>query len=194
MNERLSESDLLRRLAELPREIQPGKDPWPTISARISGEPAERENAVSRSAWAGRAVAAAVAVAVLTGVWLGSVRESSRPPAQPVVAAAETTPEPAAVSTLAGVVAASEAEYQAAFREFIPVGDYSRERLQPQTLENIEKGWADMRSTEAALNAALEENPNNRFLNDRMLELRARQLGFLQQLASLDLANRRMNS
>jgi hypothetical protein len=53
-------------------------------------------------------------------------------------------------------------------------------------------GWADLRTTEAALMAALEENPNNRFLNERMLELRARQLGFLKQLVSLDRKNRRL--
>jgi hypothetical protein len=34
--------------------------------------------------------------------------------------------------------------------------------------------------------------PNDPFLNDRLLQLRARQLGFLQRLATLDLNDRRM--
>jgi hypothetical protein len=42
------------------------------------------------------------------------------------------------------------------------------------------------------LAAALDENPDDPFLNDRMFELRARQLGFLKQLVKLDRNNRRM--
>jgi hypothetical protein len=49
-----------------------------------------------------------------------------------------------------------------------------------------------MRDTDLRLAAALEANPNDPFLNDRMLELRARQLGFLQRLATIDLENRRL--
>ncbi|MGD2128139.1 MAG: hypothetical protein PVJ33_02775 [Lysobacterales bacterium] len=194
MKERLTERELLLRLAELPREIEPRQDPWPDIAARISGAAQKPKMPVARRTWAWRAAAASLVAAVAAGVWLAPSHENAQTGAEPAIAATEPVSRSAPVSTIAGSVAASEAEYQAAFREFIPVGDYSRESLAPQTLENIEKGWADMRSAEAALSAALEQNPNNRFLNDRMLELRARQLGFLQQLASLDLANRRMNT
>jgi hypothetical protein len=93
--------------------------------------------------------------------------------------------------SLPGFLAASEAEYLAAFREFIPLG-HSRSVLPLQTVEKIEMGWADLVSTETALAAALEKHPNDPFLNERMLELRARQLGFLKQLATLDSSNRRM--
>lgn len=194
MNERLTERDLLLRLAELPREIEPRQDPWPDIAARISGAAQKPERPAVQRTWVWRAVAASLVAAVAAGVWLAPGHDSAQTGTEPALAAAEPVSGPAPVSTIAGSVAASEAEYQAAFREFIPVGDYSRESLAPQTVENIEKSWADMRSAEAALSAALEQNPNNRFLNDRMLELRARQLGFLQQLASLDLANRRMDT
>ena len=87
-------------------------------------------------------------------------------------------------------LAGSEAEYQAAFREFIGVGQ-SRSALSPQTIDHIATGWADLRGVELALTRALADDPDNRFLNDRMLELRARQLAFLRQLASLDQSNRR---
>jgi hypothetical protein len=194
MNERLTERELLHRLAELPREIEPRQDPWPDIAARISGAVGKPEMPAARRTWVWRAVAASLVAAVAAGVWLAPGTESTPTGTEPTIATAEPVSSPAPVSTIAGSVAASEAEYQAAFREFIPVGDFSRESLAPQTLENIEKSWADMRNAEAALSAALEQNPDNRFLNDRMLELRARQLGFLQQLASLDLANRRMNT
>jgi len=195
MNDRLSEQALLRLLSELPREVPPGNDPWPGIAARISGVNVAPVASAPRRAWIWRAAAASVAIAIIAGIWVTSGRNVARPPSEPSVAVASPDRGQApSVSTLAGLVAASEAEYQAAFREFIPVGDYSRQNLPPQTLEKIEMGWAEMRTAEAALSAALEQNPNDRFLNNRMLELRARQLGFLQQLASLDLANRRMNT
>jgi hypothetical protein len=98
---------------------------------------------------------------------------------------------PATTVAAPGLLDAIDAEYLAAFREFINVGD-SRDSLAPQTVEKIEMGWADLRVTETALVAALEENPENLFLNERMLELRARQLGFLKQLITLDRNNRRM--
>ncbi|MFC1695850.1 hypothetical protein ACFL1C_06975 [Pseudomonadota bacterium] len=89
------------------------------------------------------------------------------------------------------LLSTADAEYVAAFREFITIGKSGAD-LSPQTVEKIEGGWADLRTTEEALAAALEQNPGDLFLNERMLELRARQLGFLKQLAALDRNNRRM--
>jgi hypothetical protein len=89
------------------------------------------------------------------------------------------------------MIAGSEAEYLAAFREFIPVGD-SRSRLPAQAVEMIETSWTELTNAESELAAALEQNPNDPFLNKRMLELRARQLSFLKQLAVLDFNNRRL--
>ncbi|MDH3924947.1 MAG: hypothetical protein OET41_10080, partial [Xanthomonadales bacterium] len=89
-----------------------------------------------------------------------------------------------------GILYAVDAEYQAAFREFISVSD-SQSGLNAQTVEKLESTWADLRVAETALVAALQENPGDSFLNQRMLELRARQLGFLKQLVTLDRNNRR---
>ena len=75
--------------------------------------------------------------------------------------------------------------------QFIAVGD-SREQIPATTVEKIETGWADLVQVETALADALEQNPNDPFLNKRLLELRARQLGFLRQLAMLDHSNRRL--
>jgi hypothetical protein len=47
---------------------------------------------------------------------------------------------------------------------------------------------------ERALQSALDEHPGDRFLNQKMLELRSRQLGFLRQLAGLDHSNRRLTT
>lgn len=201
MTGRIGEQELLRRIAELPRDIRPARDPWPAIFARIGqGAGQETGHGTGKNARWGRlprwrllGAAASVALALAAG-WLLLPEVTAPPtasaPAGPVEFAASES-GPGVLSGLRATVAASEAEYQAAFREFIPVGS-ARASLSPQTVALIETGWADLRRAEAELAAALATRPNNPFLNDRMLELRARQLSFLQRLASLDLENRRL--
>ncbi len=89
-----------------------------------------------------------------------------------------------------GALTASELEYQAAFREFISVGE-SRVYLPQQDVEHLIAGWADLNGAETALTNAMRENPGNSFLSAKMLELRSRQLDFLKQVASLDQNSRR---
>jgi hypothetical protein len=191
MTQGIGEQELLRRIAELPREIRPGRDPWPEISARIavSAVPSARVARLPR--WSLMGAAASVALALAAG-WL-LVSERAAAPVAPGSPSelAQTGVSPEAVSGLRASLKASEAEYRAAFREFIPVGS-ARPNLSPQTLAVIETGWAEMWQTETELTAALAMRPNDPFLNDRLLQLRARQLGFLQRLATLDLNDRRM--
>jgi hypothetical protein len=184
-----SEKELLNRLSGLPREISPGNDPWEKIAARLddrqaalAGEPARRGG----RAWPMMAVAASAVLAlaiVLLQVQQGTVPDL---PAVSSSAGPDTIADP-----MPAVRAGSEAEYLAAFREFVTVGD-SRERIPAQTVEQIETGWAELQQVETALEDALALNPEDPFLNKRMLDLRAKQLGFLRQLAALDHSNRRL--
>lgn len=197
MTQGIGEQELLRRIAELPREIQPGRDPWPEISARIavSGAPSPRAARLpwwSLPRWSLVGAAASVALALAAGWLLVSERaEEAVAPGSPAEFAGTGVISPEAVFGLRATLTASEAEYRAAFREFIPVGS-ARSNLPPQTVAVIETGWAEMRETETELTTALAMRPNDPFLHDRLLQLRARQLGFLQRLATLDLDNRRM--
>ena len=186
MRRSMDERELLRRIADLPREIEPAIDPWPQIAARIE-KAGERRAGSGPAPWLWRAAAATLVVALAAGLLFGP-RWDGAPtaPAGPAVA----TPA-AGDYHLPASLAANEAEYQAAFREFIAVGR-ARPALSDLTIDRIEAGWADMREMENALTAALEESPDNAFLAARMMELRARQLGFLQQLAALDQDYRRL--
>ena len=188
----MNEKELLQQIADLPREIEPPGDGWPGIEARIQDEsraPAGRSGLRRPGVWA---VAASVLVAFTVG-WLGG--QSWRTDPTPVNQAGHDMALQTAVpaqAAYAQMLAATEAEYQAAFREFIPVGA-SRGQLSQATLENIELGWADLLAAETALARALSENPADPFLVRKMIDLRAKQLLFLQQLASLDQMNRRIN-
>lgn len=194
MSHRMNEQELLARLAELPREMKPGRDLWPEIDAGITKLESQAASTKSSGRWWFQAAAASVVLILTAGVLLKPLYDVNAPSSEPV-ASNGTTPtvvkpgvRGAGSSRFLNV---ADAEYLAAFREFINAGE-SRSDLAPQTIEKIESGWADLRVTEAALTVALEENPGNLFLNERMLELRARQLGFLQQLVSLDRNNRRL--
>jgi hypothetical protein len=191
----MSEKELLIRLADLPREISPGRDPWPEISAAIGTAPAGTGSLKRRvNGWL-MAAAASLMLAISAGLILkplfdeSPVSTESLASIDPVTAPIEVRAYENAGAT--GMLDIVDAEYVAAFREFINVRDPNG-GLAPQTVEKIEKGWADLRSTEEALVAALDQNPGNLFLNERMIELRARQLGFLKQLVSLDRNNRRL--
>jgi hypothetical protein len=195
MSPRTSEKELLNRLANLPREISPGRDPWPGISAAIGRSPVGSGSAKSRTSRWLLAAAASVLLAVSAGLLLKPLYEESALSTDSLVSSDTVTAtvesnvyENASAPGMFNIV---DAEYVAAFREFVNAGG-SHGVLAPQTVEKIEMGWADLRSTEEALAAALEQNPNDLFLNERMLELRARQLGFLKQLVSLDRNNRRL--
>lgn len=191
MTNGIGEQELLRRIAQLPREVSPGRDPWADIADRIGQHDRQAGHSRRPAHWRLLAVAASVTLALAVG-WL-LAPEFAAPPVAPAGQAelAGSEPGPEALSGLRASVRASEAEYQAAFREFIPVGS-ARTSLSPQTVALIETSWDDLRRTESELAAALAIRPNDPFLNDRMLELRARQLGFLQRLAALDLNDRRL--
>lgn len=187
MKQIMTEKELLERLASLPREIAPARDVWPSISSRIErGGPsvAVKQTLHGRWQWA---AAASVAVAFAAGLMLG--HQGLTVPGSPATAAPGTN-QVAHMGSLSATLAATELEYQAAFREFISIGS-SRDSLAPRTVEKLVLSWADLRKSETGLTIALEDNPDSHFLNSKMLELRSRQLEFLQQIAALDQSSRR---
>ena len=80
---------------------------------------------------------------------------------------------------------AVELEYASAYKGFRPL------MLQPSlfeasTTDELRASWADMQDAEEALKAALAEYPENPFLSEKLLNLRAQQLEFMRQLHMLD--------
>jgi hypothetical protein len=189
MNEKMTEKGLLARLEALPREIAPDRDVWPAIANRIEKEPAVSPEPVSSNRWWYPAVAASFALLIAAGILLE--RQETRVPV-PVQAdmASEVQGEFVRTGGLSGTLFATELEYQAAFREFISVSEPTG-NLKHQTVEKMIAGWKDLRESEVGLNLALQQNPGNPFLNEKMLKLRSRQLEFLKQIATLDRNSRR---
>lgn len=186
MNDRrdgeMTEAELIRQLGELPRRMEPRNDPWPQIASRITAQPARP----SRLANPWFSLAAGVALAFAVGVFAGKNWQTTTDQSFSDTDLANLD----VTSSLGGALAGAEREYQAAFSEFATIGQ-SSPTLKATTLEAIEHDWQEMLDAESALTVALEQYPNNPWLNQRMLELRDRQLRMLKQLAGLDRTSRR---
>ena len=145
MKQGLSEQELLARLRSLPREITPDTDAWPAIAQRIGQEDTPyRQQSSSR--WWMHAVAASVAVVFVAGVLIGRQWDTTPGMEQPGFDLANQA-QAVWVGGLAGALTANELEYQAAFREFISVGEF-RENLPQLAVENLTAAWLDLSEAE----------------------------------------------
>ena len=176
------DTELVTAIGGLSRSLPPDRDLWPGIEQRLSDQPPVASGIRRRHGWRRPALAAAVMVAFAAGLLLGRQIGPEAPgPAQ--------GPLPANHALLAATHA-SEREYQAAFRQFMPFSA-APSMIGPQAVQNIEASWLELQQAETALLAALDEHPENSYLNQRLLDLRARQLEFMKQLATLDQFSRR---
>ena len=83
MSHRIEEQELLQRIAELPREIQPHNDPWTSISARIGQRRAP--SSLSRVWVLPAAAVATVALALGAITLLEPPAREAAAPATPLV-------------------------------------------------------------------------------------------------------------
>ena len=181
-----TEQELVLAIHELPDTMEPHRDLWPGILNRLAKAAPAAKPSGNRTGFRYQALAASVAIAFVAGLMFGRQIGIDKPPSRD---ASGANAFPAGLAMYAAVEA-GELEYQAAFREFIPVGS-SRALLESQAVENIENSWVELQQAESALLAALGEYPENTYLNHKLLDLRAQQLGFMQQLATLDQFSRR---
>ena len=177
-----SEKDLVNALHGLPKSVTPRRDLWQDIERRLAPR-AIQAYKVDQSSWRLQAVAALVVVMFAAGILLGRQLPGQKALSEPSAAV------PAGMVMLAAMEA-SEREYQAAFREFIPVG-IARSSLEIDAVENIEHSWFELQQAESSLLAALDEYPGNVYLNEKLMDLRGQQLEFMRQLAMLDQNSRR---
>lgn len=176
-----NDARLISAIRQLPRAMQPERDLWPGIASRLTPATNEGAGAKGRRWWRSSALAASLAVAVAVGMLLGRQQGISEP---------ESGDGAVYGLHLQVALEVGEREYQAAFREFLPVTG-AGPMLAPEALENVENSWVELRRVESALLAALQEYPEDVYLNRKLLDLRAQQLGFMKQMAMLDQYSRR---
>ena len=177
----MNEQELNKAISGLPREFPPERDLWPGIEARLD----ERHEAAALTPsrrWP-LALAASVVLAFSAGLLSGRLMGPGDGVEQ--VSGTEFAMKPTPGLMFQAALMESELEYQAAFREFIPVG-YAKGRFDEAVLASIENAWSDLQQQESDLLSALKANPGNAYLGQTLLGLRARQLEFLRQMAGLD--------
>lgn len=149
----MGETELRWQLRQLPREIEPPRDLWPGIAARLERRPSRRNRW-----WVGLALAASLVLAVGLGVRLSS-----------------PGPDQALAGGGAGLVnreaAALTREYEAALVQF--QGAPMPAPLVP-ALDTLDRSAAEIR-------VALAADPDAVFLLDQLRRTYARRLSLTQR-------------
>jgi len=175
----MKETELTNAIGALPRSMKPQRDLWPGISDRLGTVERESGEQYKAPFWRTPAMAAAVLLALATGIFIGRGMEPG---------AAGQMLETVEEYALIGTVKATELEYQAAFSELVPL-DYSGLRLEGEEPDALRASWDALLQAETSLLAALQQYPSDIYLNGKLLDLRSQQLQFVKRLALLEQNN-----
>jgi len=182
---------LLEQLSSLPKAVRPGNDPWDRIEQRIMASNTEGQQTVQPKSRAWLSVAASFLLVAVSVVFVAQNSVSVNPgPAPgreslaPVIPAVASNQQANMLNERGARIPAIalEREYQAAFREFRSMEAVSEFQALEMD-EDLLLSWQEMEKVERALLMALQENPGNRMLLQRLTKLRARQLQFLHLIA-----------
>jgi hypothetical protein len=166
------------RLHGLPRAIEPARDLWPAIAARL--EPRESTRAGRRRpAWLWQAAAAVLLVAgssLLTATLLDRSRGAGNiaggPHATvvaPAPASAPTTSDVVAMPAAFGPGARLDADYVAARRQLTTMLEARMANLPESTRAKLQVNLGEMRRAADQINAALAEQPGDPLLEELLL-------------------------
>ena len=174
---------LLDQAAALPREIEPRRDLWPAIAARLEGEAGESEvpgrAALSWRSPVALAAAAAVLLAVATLVTQGG-RVGTGVHGEPAATAAQ----PAAAGDTAHVQQA-ESDYLRATGQLMDALNTRRGSLSPETLRAVDENLKTIDDALRQVRAALEKDPGNRQLTQMLASTHQKKLDLLLRLLRL---------
>jgi predicted anti-sigma-YlaC factor YlaD len=169
---------LLARLAALPGELEPARDLWPGIAARLNTRRASSflPGMGHLRTWVLPVLATAAVLAVATNLW----RE--RP------AAVRPTPgvsaQSAAFSSDPGLRAAQD-DYARAANDLMKVLATRRDALPPETVQSVEANLHTIDEALGQIRVALQQDPDNPQLARLLTTTHRRKVAFLQQVVKL---------
>jgi negative regulator of sigma E activity len=185
-HEPLEADDILARAIGEMRDELPSRDLWSGIATHIKQQPAKTTRHVAFTL-PQLAMAASLVIAVASGLtYLATTRSTA------VTSSAATGPVIQAYGvpddqTAGQVVQANfaDAQYNAAVSDLEKVLRDDRDRLDPRTVQIIER---NLKAIDDAINearAALNEDPANEYLNSHLADARRRKLDLLRHATSL---------
>lgn len=194
--------DVLQRAAgDLPREVEPAKDAWPAIRARIEaarvvpmGVPTPPLRNRTSTRWR-IAAAAAVLVVGSSATTVLVLRSEADAPAAATAPAGDANAAPAANPGVAlpGAGAARPvvlniwADYDAASADLERVLEARRSRLSPATVQAVEQSLRTIDRAIGEARAALEKDPASRDLMDLLDSVYRQKLDLLRRANELPL-------
>jgi hypothetical protein len=175
-------------LRELPRGLEPARDLWPQIAARIEDVRAAAPVA-SRPGWRWQAAAAVLLVAG-SSLLTATLLDRKEPAGQAAVNAASTATVPAPAGVVAmpaafGPAGTLDPEYLAARQQLTQVLEQRIAALPPSTRAKLELNLGEMRRAADEINAALASQPGDPLLEELLLGTYQDELAMLANVNQL---------
>jgi hypothetical protein len=172
-------------LRELPRGLEPARDLWPQISARI-GDAGANAPAAGRprgTAWRWQAAAAVLLVAG-SSLLTATLLDRRQPAGQAAVTAPPTVQGPAPAGVVAmpaafGPAGTLDPEYLAARRQLTQVLEQRIAALPASTRAKLEFNLGEMRRAADEINVALAGQPGDPLLEELLLGIYQDELAML---------------
>ena len=158
---------LLAKAAELPKDVAPARDLWPSIAARIAGEP---QQARSRSYGWPAALAAGFLVASVSALltW-GLMRDNGPVVPTPVATTTTTVPDGAIVPVSYGPNSGLTPKEILARDELLARFREKFDELKPETRVAIQKNIAIIQAAANEIDAALAKDPASGMLKSLLV-------------------------
>lgn len=173
---------LLARAAELPGSVQPDRDLWPQIRARLARESQAPRPATRGLSWQW-AMAAGVAVASVSALFTWLAVRPAGEGATPMAGL-----QPAAVAGLQpvsyGQYSRLGPEYVAARAEMLELFRARLAALPEETRVRVEGDLAALQRAADDIDAALAEDPASRLLNQLLLSTYQDEIDFYSSVAA----------
>ena len=163
-------------LGRLPRDVEPGRDLWPSIEARLEPRAGRRQG---RWLWA---AAAGVLLAVGSSLLTVSLMRREAPV---VAQQAPTGGDPRFATAAFGPGQALDPAYDKARRDLARTLSARIDRMPPEARQQLEKNLAEMRRASAEINAALELSPGDPLLEELLLNAYQDELAVLASVNQL---------
>lgn len=173
---------LAARIAELPQTLEPERDLWPGVAARLDaarvarGRFGRRELAVAASVLL---AAAAVVGAYLAGRQQALTASAPAPSAAPVAGAIETE------ALLASFDALGVLDYATTRRDLLEILERRRDQLAPETFALVMANLELIDQSMARIAEALGADPDNALLQRQLVAAYRRQVDLLERAARL---------